>query len=640
MANKRNVAVLGSIDSGKTTLTDLLMFLSEDDTRPERGSVDKGTTLTDTGLVEIRRKITIDSVPVQGHYFMGGCEYYITFVDTPGHPNFNYQVRTVLDGVEAAVMLIDMSKGFTSYSAELLAQLKEAELPTMLVFNKTDLIRTDPDKRAIEILCRMERAGFDAHLLQEYDGTPSNWFVQDCFLSSRDTPNLSKPVEHRRSLPFLAQGSFDEIFSDGSMPAVFAAGFYGEGAIELLTYICAKFPDPSTNRLLKSVNDPSDLSIRVLNRFPRKGHLKGPVALRVVSGQLERRTKVYNPSTGEYYKLSHLYSPNGQPITIAASGDIILVTVPKKGDLKTGHTLCAPNSKVYFPSVKVDQPIIGSNISFPPKDDLRLATALRLIGNWDPSWRYTPSDGQLKVFSAGEFHLGIIAEILREEFGLNVESQGFEPRYLAMPVTRGYSSLDPSTVLGLNVKLEVRSSAPYEENTFSSDHPYGKKLKEELQRVFLQYKWHGYFPLAGFDIKITPTSPRSNKSRALEVRSTISQAVQNLLYTPGNVALFEPYVLVESTFDTPEQRNRAVRFFSNFCHGCTLGYRWDSRTFMFGESAELPLSSLIENEVRVRKALKDVIYTVTPLGYRMVPSDRAARIIAANQTPTSHLFVA
>ena len=133
MLHHRNIAIVGHIDSGKTTLTDRLLFHSDTDRRSHYGNVDSGTTQTDIGIVEKLRGITIHSVPVKASYTLDEDTYELTIVDTPGHPEFEFQVKTTLDCVEGALLLIDMKDGVRNHTVQLLNALKEANLPTILI---------------------------------------------------------------------------------------------------------------------------------------------------------------------------------------------------------------------------------------------------------------------------------------------------------------------------------------------------------------------------------------------------------------------------------------------------------------------------------------------------------------------------
>ena len=110
VSNVRNFAILGHNGSGKTALTDALAFkLGLND---RLGSVDNGSSISDTHDEEKTRKTSIFANPFLATYKAGnGEEYSLVFIDTPGAPGFYGQVRGAIAATDSALIVVDASSG-------------------------------------------------------------------------------------------------------------------------------------------------------------------------------------------------------------------------------------------------------------------------------------------------------------------------------------------------------------------------------------------------------------------------------------------------------------------------------------------------------------------------------------------------
>src|SRR6266566_2686633 len=127
-----NLGILAHVDAGKTTLTERLLYAAGviDDV----GSVDKGTTRTDSLALEQRRGITIKSAvvsfPIDG--------FTVNLIDTPGHPDFIAEVERVLDVLDGAVLVVSAVEGVQSQTRVLMRTLQRLHVPTLIFVNKID----------------------------------------------------------------------------------------------------------------------------------------------------------------------------------------------------------------------------------------------------------------------------------------------------------------------------------------------------------------------------------------------------------------------------------------------------------------------------------------------------------------------
>ena len=147
-----NLGILAHVDAGKTTLTERLLYAAG--VIDEAGSVDKGTTRTDSLALEQQRGITIKSAVVS--FAIEGVT--VNLIDTPGHPDFIAEVERVLSVLDGAVVVISAVEGVQPQTRILLRALQRLGVPTLLFVNKIDRAGADPERVLDEIERRLTPA--------------------------------------------------------------------------------------------------------------------------------------------------------------------------------------------------------------------------------------------------------------------------------------------------------------------------------------------------------------------------------------------------------------------------------------------------------------------------------------------------
>ncbi len=127
-----NLGILAHVDAGKTTLTERLLYAAG--VIGEIGSVDAGTTQTDSLALERQRGITIRSAVVS--FAVGGVT--VNLIDTPGHPDFIAEVERVLNVLDGAVLVISAVEGVQPQTRVLMRALRRLGIPALLFVNKID----------------------------------------------------------------------------------------------------------------------------------------------------------------------------------------------------------------------------------------------------------------------------------------------------------------------------------------------------------------------------------------------------------------------------------------------------------------------------------------------------------------------
>jgi ribosomal protection tetracycline resistance protein len=244
-----NLGILAHVDAGKTTLTERLLYAAGVIDQP--GSVDEGSTQTDSLALERQRGITIKAAVVS---FVVG-DVTINLIDTPGHPDFIAEVERVLGVLDGAVLVVSAVEGVQAQTRVLMRALQRLRIPTLIFVNKIDRGGADPQRVLRAIAQRLtpaivamgaardlgtRGAGFSPYGPADRDFAVS---LTD-LLASHDDALLAAYVDDERAVSYrrLCDALTAQTRRALVHPVFFGSAITGAGVDELIAGVAESLP--------------------------------------------------------------------------------------------------------------------------------------------------------------------------------------------------------------------------------------------------------------------------------------------------------------------------------------------------------------------------------------------------------------
>jgi ribosomal protection tetracycline resistance protein len=412
-----NLGILAHVDAGKTSLTERLLF--EAGATAELGSVDAGTTRTDSMDVERRRGITVRTNVAS--FAAGGVQ--VNLIDTPGHSDFIAEVERSLAVLDAAVLVVSAVEGVQPQTVVLWRVLRRLGVPAAIFINKIDRQGADP-VRVLAGIGRRLAAGSGARLLPVTDvlaaGSPGASArpvpLTDSpaidVLTSGDDRLLAAALDGPGVTEAMALRSARAQVRRGTVvPVAAGSALTGAGVPGLLTAL---------PRLMPPARPAGRALSAVIYKIEHGDH--GTLAhCRVFGGELRVRDRVAaagaRPETVTSIERS---APEGwSPVRVARAGDV--VRVRGIGSARTGGWVgaaIAGRVTRQFPAPALESVAEPVN----PAHRGRLFTALRELAEADPliNLRVSEEGGEIAVSLYGEVQKEVIADLLAGPSGVAV----------------------------------------------------------------------------------------------------------------------------------------------------------------------------------------------------------------------------
>lgn len=449
----RNIGIVAHIDSGKTTLTERILFYTG--INHKIGEVHDGNTSMDYTKQEKERGITITSAATTCFW----NDNKINIIDTPGHVDFTVEVNRSLRILDGLVFLFSSVDGVEPQSETNWRLANEYNVSRIAFVNKMDRIGSDFLKVVGEIksklgaepvviqlpigaedtfsgvidLIKMKaiiQSGDNGEIL-DYQDIPSdmielssnyrNLMIESlCNISETILDKYVSGIEITENdiLQSLRLGTVNNTI----VPVLCGSAFKNKGVQPLLDKVVDLLPDPSDK------NDITKPFTGLIFKIISDNHGKLTFT-RIYSGSLKCGDVILNASTNETERISRIYQMHAQnktPIEKAYAGDIVAIVGLK--DSKTGQTICDVNHPVILESMNFPDPVISMAIEAKTKDSLsKLSVALSKMVEEDPTLSVKINEeGQTILSGMGELQLDVIIDRMKEEF--NVELTKGKPK--------------------------------------------------------------------------------------------------------------------------------------------------------------------------------------------------------------------
>jgi elongation factor G len=467
--NVRNIGISAHIDSGKTTLTERILFYTQriHAIHDVKGKDGVGATM-DSMELEKERGITIASAAT----FCQWREHEINIIDTPGHVDFTIEVERSLRVLDGAILVLCSVGGVQSQSITVDQQMKRYKVPCIAFVNKCDRSGADPFKVIDQL---KHKLGHNPVAMQLPIGLEANHEgVVDLVTMKAfyfDDPNGEqvRQEEIPETLIAQAQKKREELidtatfFSDALTEAVLeekeidsdlllSALRKGVLAREVTpVFIGSAYKNKGVQKLLDAVTDLLPCPDEIENQALDLGADEAPVTLatdpskptvalafkledgqygqltyiRVYQGRLSKGDTVMNVRTGKKIKVGRLvrmHSNQMEDISELSSGFIgALFGV----DCASGDTFVSPGVNLTMTSMYVPEPVISLAIKpVDNKAEINMSKALNRFTKEDPTFKSFVNDetNETIISGMGELHLEVYIERMRREYRAEVET--------------------------------------------------------------------------------------------------------------------------------------------------------------------------------------------------------------------------
>lgn len=467
----RNIGISAHIDSGKTTLTERILFYTDriHAIHEVRGKDGVGATM-DSMELERERGITIQSAATHCTWKMDGDETHVNIIDTPGHVDFTIEVERALRVLDGAVLVLCGVAGVQSQSLTVDRQMKRYNVPRVAFVNKCDRQGADPYKVTGQL---REKLHHNAVMVQtpiglggELKGVIDLVLMRAFFFEGENgeiireeaiPDDLLENAEEYREIMLDAASMFSDDLMEAmldeavtvplikdairvatisrQMTPVFMGSAYKNVAVQkLLDGVVHYLPSPPEveNTALDLDNDeaefviPSDLSKPFVGLAFKleEGRYGQLTYIRVYQGTLEKGSFIRNSTDGRKIKVGRLvrmHADDMEDIESAPSGDIVALFGV---ECRSGDTFTDQSLNISMTSIFVPDPVISYTIT--PKDRQasdNMSKALGRFSREDPTFKVGADEetGETIIAGMGELHLDVYIERLKREYGAEVE---------------------------------------------------------------------------------------------------------------------------------------------------------------------------------------------------------------------------
>ncbi len=468
-----NIGILAHVDAGKTSLTERILF--EAGVIESVGSVDKGTTQTDTMELERARGITIKSAVVAFQLH----DLKVNLIDTPGHGDFVAEVERSLRVLDGVVLVVSSVEGVQPQTRRLARAIRSAGLPMLIFANKVDRLGARGESLLEDIRRKLRLrvvamnaaigSGDRAAAIVGPDRESPAWRDPVIDLLAETNERVIEEFERTGGAPsasFLAAELRAQIASCAIVPVFFGSAITGVGVPELLVGIEAWLPTaaeareaPATGTVFKIARRASGEKIVYVRLFAGCLAVRQRVALRRHDA-FGARELPEERITG----IDLFAAGTAAPAETAGAGDIVGLHGLRAA--RIGDHLGADEAGIRAVARMFPAPALESVVRpVEPGQITRLRAALDQLAEQDPliSLRQRNDEGEISIRLYGEVQKEVVLETLARDYGVNVTFGPSQTVCIERPVGAGeYAEIidEGENPFRATVGFRVVSAAP------------------------------------------------------------------------------------------------------------------------------------------------------------------------------------
>ncbi|HDQ15129.1 MAG TPA: elongation factor G [Sediminispirochaeta sp.] len=464
----RNIGISAHIDSGKTTLTERILYYSKriHAIHEVRGKDGVGATM-DSMELERERGITIASAATNVKW----KDHPINIIDTPGHVDFTIEVERALRVLDGAILVLCSVGGVQSQSITVDRQMKRYGVPRLAFVNKCDRAGANPYKVRDQL---EEKLGHNAVLMQvpigledKHEGVVDLVKMKALYfegpsgdeLVEREIPaELQSEAEEKREAMLDAVSMYSDELMEAMMeesvteelihqavrkatlsqditPVFMGSAYKNKGVQALLDAVITYLPNPTEveNEALDMENDEAPVKLIADEEKPtvalafklEDGQYGQLTYIRIYQGKVKKGDELYNIRSRKRFKVGRLikmHADHMEDINDAGPGEIAALFGI---DCASGDTFTGSGLNYSMTSMFVPRPVISLAVS--PKDKKsadNMGKALNRFTKEDPTFRtyVDPESNQTIIQGMGELHLDVYIERMRREYKAEVET--------------------------------------------------------------------------------------------------------------------------------------------------------------------------------------------------------------------------
>ncbi|KAF9190951.1 Elongation factor G, mitochondrial [Haplosporangium sp. Z 767] len=461
----RNIGISAHIDSGKTTLTERVLFFTGriNQIHEVRGKDNVGAKMDSMDL-EREKGITIQSAATYASW----KDYNFNIIDTPGHVDFTIEVERALRVLDGAVLVLCAVSGVQSQTITVDRQMKRYNVPRICFINKMDRAGANPWKvvEALRTKLKMHAAALQIPMGAEdnFKGVIDLLKWKAIHFEGVDGVNIVEkdiPEEYlelanaKRAELFEHLAEVDEAMSDmfimeenptgeqlaeairratvarKFIPVMMGSAIKNKGVQPLLDGVCAYLPSPNevSNIALDIKNDESKVELSSNEKDPfvglafklEEGRFGQLTYMRVYQGMLKRGgfiTNIKNEKKVKVPRLVRMHADELEDVDEIGPGEICAMFGV---DCSSGDTFTDGSLQYTMTSMFVPNPVISLSLKPKGKETANFSKALNRFQKEDPTFKvHVDSETKETIISGmGELHLEIYVERMRREYNVD-----------------------------------------------------------------------------------------------------------------------------------------------------------------------------------------------------------------------------